>query len=144
LLIGCAGDPFGDPECDRIEQVLDDLAGPSSVDCGTMERNGDPSEVDACVLKSFQNGEAFRARYEWFEIDGGGTNAWASDGTTVWWVRYTHHYYELLSYSQCLSPAVPDDTTSDSGGFQYGYRSGLDTLECADLIDGVAVCERDA
>lgn len=107
-----------------------------------MERHGDPSEVDACVVKSFQNGAAFRARYEWFEIDGGGTNAWASDGSSVWWVFYRNHYGEILAYSQCQSPTVPGDT-GDTGMYGSGYMSGLATLECVDLIDDELVCERD-
>ena len=58
LVFACARSPFHDPECDHLEPVLDDLASPSSVDCGTTETNGDPSEVDACVVKSFATSNA--------------------------------------------------------------------------------------
>jgi len=128
LLMGCSPAP----PCDEaLDTLLRDLAGPDSTHCGTVDNGDDPRPVDECVVDAFQNEDPFRAEYKWFDIDAGGTYAWASDGATLWRVDYVLDVGEggsRVAFAKCVEPAVYDRKQSVSGEIVVRYE-----LSCADL-----------
>ena len=143
LLLACAPEPGREPACEKVERLLQRLAGSSSVDCGTAE-NSIRGPTDACAVKSFESGVAFRARYDWSDIHTSGTDAWASDGKTLFLTSYLRSTpeHDSLAYSECASPTVSADT-GDPGAYRIGDETQSSVIDCAYLGPRVVFCDSD-
>ena len=129
LLVFLACDPK--PPCyDALDDVLPSLAGPGAIDCGTADLYDDPVRVDECVVEAFQNGDPFRAEYQWREIGTYGTEGWASDGTAVWKVDFSDSWSAAgsVSYAECIEPTIGEQEED-----RFGEISVRQVLACGDL-----------
>ena len=133
-LLGCGPAP---PCNDALDTLLHDLAGPDATYCGTADGHDDPVPVDECVVEAFQNQASFYARYEWFDTDAGGTDAWASDGTTVWKINASIGLVkggEGVSYAPCYGPRVTEKEDNLSGKTVVRHVLACDDLGPSDDV----------
>ena len=142
FLVACAPVPGWEPACEHINLLLHQLAGSSSVDCGTADTPSQAGPIDECAVQSFESGVAFRARYDWSDIHPSGSGGWASDGATLFLASYLRSTpeHDSLSYSECVSPTVHADT-GEEGGYQPGDDTPFSVIDCSSLGPQEAFCD---
>ena len=100
-----------------IEPAARHLAGADATACGSVDIDGDPAAVDACVVSAFQKGSPFYAIYALQGIDSQVMMAFASNGASLWTLSYDSDpsggsdVGAVIYQSTCIEPTVQKGKT---------------------------------